>query len=107
MDEETFSKLFSYKGEKVKSYKMSYKRDVVKFAQKHSINLAAPRFGVTRKRMREWIRSCDEITARAPTKKILDGGGRKLALRKKCPYLELFCPYFPAFGLNTERYGVF
>ena len=27
-------------------------------------------------------------------------------LRKKCPYLELFWPYFPAFGLNKERYGV-
>ena len=29
---------------------------------------------------------------------------------KKCPYSELFCsaffPNFPAFGLNTERYGV-
>ena len=24
-------------------------------------------------------------------------------LRKKCPYLEL---YFPAFGLNTERYFI-
>ena len=31
-------------------------------------------------------------------------------LRKKCPYSELFWskffPHFPAFGLNTERYGV-
>ena len=31
-----------------------------------------------------------------------------VTLRKKCPYLELFCsayfPHFPAFGLNTERY---
>ena len=27
------------------------------------------------------------------------------ALHEKCPYLE-FGPYFPAFGLNTERYGV-
>ena len=33
-----------------------------------------------------------------------------LTLRKKCPYSELFWsaffPHFPAFGLNTERYGV-
>ena len=33
-----------------------------------------------------------------------------LVLRKKSPYLELFrsafSPYFRAFGLNTERYGV-
>ena len=35
----------------------------------------------------------------------------KIARRKKCPYSELFWfaffPHFPAFGLNTERYGVF
>ena len=34
----------------------------------------------------------------------------RIALRKKCPYSELFwsafLPHFPAFGLNTERYGV-
>ena len=30
----------------------------------------------------------------------------KIPLRKKCPYLELFWSYFPAFGLNTEIYGV-
>ena len=33
------------------------------------------------------------------------------ALRKKCPYSELFWsaffPNFPAFGLNTERYRVY
>ena len=29
------------------------------------------------------------------------------SLREKCPYLELFWPVFPAFGLNTERYRVF
>ena len=29
------------------------------------------------------------------------------ALRKKCPYSELFwSAHFSAFGLNTERYGV-
>ena len=29
------------------------------------------------------------------------------SLRKKCPYSEFNSgPYFPAFGLNTERYGV-
>ena len=26
--------------------------------------------------------------------------------RKKCPYLEFSGPYFPAFGLNAEKYGV-
>ena len=53
---------------------MSYKRDVLKFAQEHAINLAALRFGVDRKRIREMIRSIDEITASAPTKKIWSGG---------------------------------
>ena len=74
MNEENFSKLSSYKEEKVK-YIMSYNNDFVKFAQEHSTNLAASRFGVDRKRIREWIRSIDEITARAPTKKRPGGGG--------------------------------
>ena len=54
---------------------MSYNNDFVKFAQEHSTNLAASRSGVDRKRIREWIRSIDEITARAPTKKRPGGGG--------------------------------
>ena len=67
MDEEKFSKLSPHKGGKVKSYTMSYKRDVVKSAQEHSITLVASR--VDRKRIREWIRSIDKNTARASTKK--------------------------------------
>ena len=32
---------------------------------------------------------------------------RKLALREKCPFWSYSgLPYFPAFGLNKERYGV-
>ena len=32
---------------------------------------------------------------------------RMLALREKYPNTELFPgPYFPAFGLNTERYSI-
>ena len=27
-----------------------------------------------------------------------------ISLRSKCPYSEFCGPYFPAFGLNTERY---
>ena len=27
-------------------------------------------------------------------------------MREMCPYLEFFCAYFPAFGLNTEIYFV-
>ena len=34
----------------------------------------------------------------------LESGRR--ALHENCPYLGFFWPYFPGFGLNTERYGV-
>ena len=29
-----------------------------------------------------------------------------IPLCKKCPYLQFFGPYFPSFGLSTEKYGV-
>ena len=29
-----------------------------------------------------------------------------VALREKCPYWSFSCPYFPAFGLNMNRYSV-
>ena len=33
---------------------------------------------------------------------------KKYSLREKCPNSEFFSsPYFPVFGLNTERYSVF
>ena len=63
MGEEKFSKLSSRKGGELKSHIMSYKRDAVKFAQGHPINLTASRFGEDRKIITEWIRSTDEITA--------------------------------------------
>ena len=75
-DEESFSKLLSHKGGKVKSYIISCKRDVVKFAQERSINLATSRSRVDGGRIREWIRSINKIRARALTKKRLDGDGR-------------------------------
>ena len=31
----------------------------------------------------------------------------QVPLREKCLYSEFFSSYFPAFGLNTERYSVF
>ena len=30
----------------------------------------------------------------------------KIALRKKCPYLNFSGPHFPAFGPNMDRYGI-
>ena len=80
MDKESFPKLSSQKGGKLKSYTMSYKRDVAKFAQERSIKLATSRIGLDTRR--EWIRSTHEITARAPTKKRLDGGRPKPVIMK-------------------------
>ena len=77
MGEEKFSKLSSRKGGELKSHIMSYKRDAVKFAQGHPINLTASRFGEDRKIITEWIRSNDEITVRAQTKRRHERGGRK------------------------------
>ena len=34
------------------------------------------------------------------------GDHLRLPLRKKCPYSEFSGPYFPALGLNTDRYSV-
>lgn len=58
-------KNFISKGGKVKSYAMSQKRDVVKFTQEYSINLAASRFIVDRKRIAEWIRSIEALTSQS------------------------------------------
>lgn len=77
MGEEKFSKLSSHKGGELKLHAMSYKRDAVKFAQGHPTNLTASRFGEDKKIITEWIRSIDEITARAQTKKRHERGGRK------------------------------
>ena len=33
---------------------------------------------------------------------------KEMSLREKCPNTDFFSgPYFPVFGLNTERYAVF
>ena len=31
---------------------------------------------------------------------------QKLAMREKCPFWIFSSPYFPTFGMNTERYSV-
>ena len=59
---------------------MSYKRDIAKFTQERSIKLATSRIGLDTRRER--IRSTEEIIARAPTKKRLDGGRPKPVIMK-------------------------
>ena len=34
------------------------------------------------------------------------GDHLSVPLREKCPYSEFSVPYFPALGLNTDRYSV-
>ena len=77
MDDDILSKQMSHKGSKIKAYTMSFKQTAVKFARENSINSAALKFNVDRKRVREWISNIDEISAKKSTRKRLDGGGRK------------------------------
>ena len=37
---------------------------------------------------------------------LVENEKKNVSLRENCPYSEFPCPYFPAFGLNTERYSV-
>ena len=67
----------SRKGSKIKSYTMSFKQTVAKFAKENSINSASMKFKVDRKRIREWINNLEKISTKKSTRKRLDGGGRK------------------------------
>ena len=67
----------SHKGSKIKSYTMSFKQTVAKFAKENSINSASMKFKVDRKQIREWINNLEKISTKKPTRKRIDGGGRK------------------------------
>ena len=67
----------SHKGSKIKSYTMSFKQTVAKFAKENSINSASVKFKVDRKRIREWINNLEKISTKKSIRKRLDGGGRK------------------------------
>ena len=69
----------SHKGSKIKSYIMSFKQTVAKFAKDNSVNSASMKFEVDRKRIREWINNLEKISTKKSTRKQLDGGGRKPA----------------------------
>ena len=67
----------SHKGSKIKSYTMSFKQTVAKFAKENLTNSASMKFNVDRKRIREWINNLEKISPKKPTRKRLDRGGRK------------------------------
>lgn len=70
-------RLTSHKGSKIKSYTMSFKLTVAKFAKENSIHSASSKFNLDRKRVREWVKSINELSAKKSTRRRLDGGGRK------------------------------
>ena len=74
----------SHKNEKIELYTLSFKLLVVKHAKMSSIGAAEQKFGVDRKRIREWIQNESKIQNKVSSKnrgsfaKKLDGGGRKI-----------------------------
>ena len=78
MDEHELSKAMSLKGEKRRSFSMVFKADAAKYAKENSINAAALKFKVDRKRVREWISQIDRIKEKSSKRQRLDGGGRKV-----------------------------
>ena len=73
----------SHKNEKIKLYNISLKLLVVKHAKMSSIGAAELKFGIDRKRIREWIQNKGKIQNKVSSKnrgsfaKKLDGGRRK------------------------------
>ena len=74
----------SHKNGKIKFYTLSFKLLVVKYAKMPSIGAAEQKFGVDRKRIREWIQNESKIQNKVSSKnrgsftKKLDGGGKKI-----------------------------
>ena len=76
-----FYKMFaetSHKREKRKRYTMQFKQDVVRYSNENSNRSAATRFKVDVKRVREWKKQIEKMTANDPKKQKLAGGGKKL-----------------------------
>ena len=74
---ETGNNATSHKGSKIKSYTISFKQTVAKFAKQDSINSTSMKFRVDRKRIKEWINNLEKISTKKSTRKRLDGDGRK------------------------------
>ena len=61
-----------------KFYSVTFKLKVVEFAEQHSNRNASQVFGVDRKRVREWVKSKNDLQLWAKSRKRAPGAGRKV-----------------------------
>ena len=71
-----------HKGEKVRSYKISFKLQVIEYAENHSIPAAAQKYKADHHSIRDWKKKKNMLqessTSKNSKKRIpLEGGGRK------------------------------
>ena len=78
MDDMNETQSMSHKGERRQKYSMELKKEAIKYAKENSINSAAKKFKVDRKRVREWVQKEEKVTSMKGKRFRLDGGGRKL-----------------------------
>ena len=57
---------------------MEFKKATIKYGQENSIHIAAKKFNVDRKRVREWVQKQEKVRSMKGKGFRLDGGGRKL-----------------------------
>ena len=69
--------LASSKGKQKRSFDMTFKKEVVAYANSNSNRAAVSYYNVEPKRVREWKKDLDKLTSMKPKRKRLDGGGRK------------------------------
>ena len=71
--------LASSKGKEKHSFDMTFKKEVVAYANSNSNRAAAVYYNVQSKCVREWKKDFDKLKSMKPKRKRLDGGGRKCA----------------------------
>ena len=64
---------------KKRTFKAAFKLKVINYASQYSNRVAARMHGIDEKRVREWKKQKEDLE-KLPTKKQLDGAGRKAAL---------------------------
>lgn len=77
----------SHKGEKKRSYSMSFKSEAIEYAERVSNRAAAAKYKVDIKRVREWRQNKESIEGlkakpKGQTRERLDGGGRKVLMEE-------------------------
>ena len=75
--DETKDNSTSHKRLKNKSYTISFRQQVVKYAKENSINSASIKYKVDRKRVTERLNNLDKMSAKNAARRRPDGGGRK------------------------------